>query len=166
MGILTHCKKESILHFVGIGGIGMSGIAKVLFNRGYCVQGSDHQETETTKKLRNLGIKVFIGHQKENVKKARVVVISSAISSNNPEIIAAREYRIPVIPRAEMLGELMRGKVGIAVAGTHGKTTTTSMLATILVHAQLDPTLVIGGKVDSFGGNAKLGQGELVVVSR
>jgi UDP-N-acetylmuramate--alanine ligase len=158
-----HKKQETILHFVGIGGIGMSGIAEVFLNQGYRVTGSDLVESETTRKLEDLGAKIFIGHREENVSAAHVVVVSSAVRSNNPEVQEAKRHRIPVIPRAEMLGELMRGKTGIAVAGTHGKTTTTSMLATILTVAGQDPTLVIGGKVDSFGGNAKLGQGQYVV---
>jgi UDP-N-acetylmuramate--alanine ligase len=155
--------EETLLHFVGIGGIGMSGIAEVFLNQGYPVTGSDVMETETTRRLSELGAKIQVGHSAENVTRAKVVVVSSAIRQDNPEILEARRLRIPVIPRAEMLGELMRGKVGIAVAGTHGKTTTTSMLATVLTVAGLDPTLVIGGKVDSFGGNAKLGQGKYVV---
>lgn len=158
-----HKKQETVLHFVGIGGIGMSGIAEVFLNQGYRVSGSDLVESETTRRLADLGAKIFIGHREENVSGAHVVIVSSAVRFNNPEVQEAKRHRIPVIPRAEMLGELMRGKTGIAVAGTHGKTTTTSMLATILTVAGLDPTLVIGGKVDSFGGNAKLGQGKYVV---
>jgi UDP-N-acetylmuramate--alanine ligase len=157
-------KQESQLHFVGIGGIGMSGIAEVFLNQGYRVSGSDMAESESTRRLRELGARIAIGHQAEQVHGASVVVISSAIRPTNPELVEARRLRIPVIPRAEMLGELMRGKVGVAVAGTHGKTTTTSMLATVLTAAGLDPTLVIGGRVDSLGGvNAKLGQGTFVV---
>lgn len=155
--------QETHLHFVGIGGIGMSGIAEVFLNQGYRVTGSDLSESETTRRLVKLGAKIAIGHSAENVDASQVVVISSAVKSTNPEVVEAHRRRIPVIPRAEMLGELMRGKCGIAVAGTHGKTTTTSMLATVLTHAKLDPTLVIGGRVDSLGGNAKLGQGEYVV---
>ena len=158
-----HKKAETWLHFVGIGGIGMSGIAEVFLNQGYRVTGSDLIESETTQRLENLGAKIHLEHRSENVAHAHVVIISSAIRPTNPEVLEAKRLRIPVIPRAEMLGELMRGKVGIAVAGTHGKTTTTSMLATVLTVAGLDPTLVIGGKVDSFGGNAKLGQGNYVV---
>ena len=156
-------KSSTRLHFVGIGGIGMSGIAEVFLNQGYAISGSDQVESDTTKRLASLGAKICIGHAAPNVSGANVVVISSAVKSTNPEVIEARRLRIPVIPRAEMLGELMRGKTGIAVAGTHGKTTTTSMLATVLIQAGLDPTLVIGGKVDSLGGNAKLGKGTLVV---
>ncbi|MGZ3698665.1 MAG: UDP-N-acetylmuramate--L-alanine ligase, partial [Bdellovibrionota bacterium] len=155
--------KDLQLHFVGIGGIGMSGIAEVFLNQGYRVSGSDLSESDITRRLTQLGAKIALGHRPENTRGADVVVISSAVKPTNPELLEAKKLRIPVIPRAEMLGELMRGKVGIAVAGSHGKTTTTSMLATVLVEAGLDPTLVIGGKVDSFGGNAKLGQGELVV---
>jgi UDP-N-acetylmuramate--alanine ligase len=158
-----HQKEKTQLHFVGIGGIGMSGIAEVFLNQGYPVTGSDLSASDVTKRLVELGAKIFIGHKAENIHGAKVVVISSAVKKTNPEVIEARKLRIPVIPRAEMLGELMRGKTGIAVAGTHGKTTTTSMLATVLTLAGLDPTLVIGGKVDSLGGNAKLGQGKFVV---
>jgi len=158
-----HKKQETQLHFVGIGGIGMSGIAEVFLNQGYKVSGSDISDSDTTRKLKDLGAIITLQHKAENVRGANVVVISSAVKSTNPEIIEAKRLRIPVIPRAEMLGELMRGKTGIAVAGTHGKTTTTSMLATVLTDAGLDPTLVIGGKVDSLGGNAKLGQGQFVV---
>ena len=156
-------KAETQLHFVGIGGIGMSGIAEVFLNQGYRVSGSDLSESDSTRRLSGLGAKISIGHHATHIQGADVVVISSAVRANNPEVVAAKAQRIPVIPRAEMLGELMRGKTGIAVAGTHGKTTTTSMLASILTHAGLDPTLVIGGKVDALGGNAKLGQGQYVV---
>ncbi len=156
-------KKDMRLHFVGIGGIGMSGIAEVFANQGYQVSGSDQAESDTTRRLAQLGISIQYKHSAENVSSAHVVVVSSAVKSTNPELMEAKRLRIPVIRRAEMLAELMRGKTGIALAGTHGKTTTTSMLATILVSAGLDPTLVIGGKVDSLGGNAKLGQGDLVV---
>jgi UDP-N-acetylmuramate--alanine ligase len=151
------------LHFVGIGGIGMSGIAEVFLNQGYRVSGSDLAESETTRRLKELGAKIFVGHAPGNIEGARVVVVSSAVRATNPEVVAARKLQIPVIPRAEMLGELMRGKTGIAIAGSHGKTTTTSMMATVLTYAKLDPTLVIGGKVDSLGGNAKHGQGQFVV---
>jgi UDP-N-acetylmuramate--alanine ligase len=159
----VHKVETTQLHFVGIGGIGMSGIAEVFFNQGYRVSGSDLSTSDVTRRLEQQGVKVFIGHQASNVHGAQVVVISSAIKKSNPEVVEARRLRVPVIPRAEMLGELMRGKTGIAVAGTHGKTTTTSLLATVLTLAGLDPTLVIGGKVDSLGGNAKLGQGKYVV---
>ncbi len=155
--------EETQIHFVGIGGIGMSGIAEVFLNQGYRVTGSDLLESDTTKRLAKLGAVIKFGHQAENITGAHVVVISSAVRQDNPELREARRLRVPVIPRAEMLGELMRGKIGIAVAGSHGKTTTTSMLATVLTSAGLDPTIVIGGKVDSLGGNAKLGQGKYVV---
>ncbi len=151
------------VHFVGIGGSGMSGIAEVLLNLGYRVSGSDLVESDTTLRLQRLGAEVVIGHRSENLRDADVVVISSAVRKDNPEVIAAHERIIPVIPRAEMLAELMRMKYGVAVAGTHGKTTTTSMIATVLAHGGLDPTAVIGGKLNSFGSNAKLGQGELLV---
>jgi UDP-N-acetylmuramate--alanine ligase len=160
--MMTNTKKPH-LHFVGIGGIGMSGIAQVFYNQGYPVSGSDQTDGEMLKKLGTMGIKTYIGHQASQVEGASVVVISSAIRDTNPEVIAAKKLRIPVIPRAEMLGELMRGKVGIALAGSHGKTTTTSLMATILSHAGLDPTIVIGGKVDALGGNAKSGSGSYVV---
>lgn len=151
------------VHFVGIGGSGMSGIAEVLLNLGYRVSGSDLVESDTTLRLQRLGAEVVIGHRSENLRDADVVVISSAVRKDNPEVIAAHERIIPVIPRAEMLAELMRMKYGVAVAGTHGKTTTTSMIATVLAHGGLDPTAVIGGKLNIFGSNAKLGQGELLV---
>jgi UDP-N-acetylmuramate--alanine ligase len=156
-------RRISRVHFVGIGGIGMSGIAEVLLNLGYRVAGSDLVESETTLRLQRLGVEVFIGHWPENLRDADVVVISSAVGKDNPEVIAAHERIIPVIPRAEMLAELMRMKYGVAIAGTHGKTTTTSMIATVLAHGGLDPTAVIGGKLNIFGSNAKLGQGELLV---
>lgn len=151
------------IHFVGIGGIGMSGIAEVFLNQGYLVSGSDLSRGDSTQRLEQLGARIYLGHAAENVHGARVVVISTAVKADNPEVAEAKRLRIPVIRRAEMLGELMRGKTGIAVAGTHGKTTTTSMVATILTVAGVDPTLVIGGKVDSLGGNAKLGRGQYVV---
>ncbi|MGK5089037.1 UDP-N-acetylmuramate--L-alanine ligase [Bdellovibrionota bacterium FG-2] len=156
-------KAKMQLHFVGIGGIGMSGIAEVFLREGYRISGSDAAESDTTRRLQELGATIHLGHSSQHVQGSNVVVISSAIKPSNPEVIEATRLRIPVIPRAEMLGELMRGKTGIAVAGTHGKTSTTSMLATILTSAGLDPTLVIGGKVDLLGGNAKLGQGKYLV---
>jgi len=152
-----------IIHFVGIGGIGMSGIAEVLHNLGYEVTGSDIKESETTNRLRNLGIKIFIGHNRENIDHAHVVVISSAVSPDNPEVLEAKQRAIPVIPRAEMLAELGRLKYGILVAGAHGKTTTTSLIATILGEGGLDPTVIIGGKLKSMGSNARLGQGDYIV---
>jgi UDP-N-acetylmuramate--alanine ligase len=156
--------KTKHIHFVGIGGIGMSGIAELLLNLGYEVSGSDLKETVVTLRLSALGGRVYHGHHSDHVKGADVVIYSSAVKLENPEIMAARDHYIPVIPRAEMLAELMRLKFGIAVAGAHGKTTTTSMIASILTTAQLDPTVVIGGRLDIWGGsNAKLGQGEMLL---
>jgi UDP-N-acetylmuramate--alanine ligase len=151
------------IHFVGIGGIGMSGIAEVLLNLGYKVSGSDLRESDTTERLRSLGGQIFIGHAAENLTNVDVVVTSTAVQSDNPEVIEAKRHMVPVIPRAEMLAELMRMKYGIAIAGTHGKTTTTSMVATVLTHAGIDPTIVIGGKLNTLGSNAKLGQGQFLV---
>jgi UDP-N-acetylmuramate--alanine ligase len=151
------------IHFVGIGGIGMSGIAEVLLNLGYQVSGSDLRETEITRRLQRLGGELAYGHRAENIEGADVVVTSTAVRGDNPEVLEATRRLIPVIPRAEMLAELMRMKYGIAIAGTHGKTTTTSMVATILVHGGIDPTAVIGGRLDAFGSNAKLGQGKFLV---
>ncbi len=152
------------IHFVGIGGIGMSGIAEVLLNLGYQVSGSDLVESETTRRLAALGATLSYGHRAETVTPATdVVVISSAVKYANPEVARARELMIPVIPRAEMLAELMRLKYGIAVAGTHGKTTTTSLVAAVLAQAHLDPTIVIGGKLNVLGSNARLGQGRFLV---
>ncbi len=153
----------SRIHFVGIGGIGMSGIAEVLLNLGYKVSGSDLRRSEITDRLAGLGGEIFYGHARENIAGADVVVISSAVKEDNPEVLEAKEYLIPVIPRAEMLAELMRMKYGIAIAGTHGKTTTTSMVATLLGHGGVDPTIVIGGKLNSLGTNARLGQGKFLV---
>ncbi|MDB9702732.1 UDP-N-acetylmuramate--L-alanine ligase [Rhodospirillales bacterium] len=151
------------LHFVGIGGIGMSGIAEILHNLGYSVQGSDIADSANVKRLRDLGIKVSIGHAAENVADASVVVISSAVKGDNPEVIAAREKLLPVVRRAEMLGELMRLKWSIAVGGTHGKTTTTSLIAAVLEAAALDPTVINGGIINAWGTNARLGDGEWMV---
>lgn len=151
------------IHFVGIGGIGMSGIAEVLHTLGYEVTGSDMKESDTVLRLRDIGIKVFVGHRAENLDDAHVVVVSSAVSEENPEVAAAKARSIPVIPRAEMLAELGRLKYGILIAGSHGKTTTTSLVATILSHADMDPTVVIGGKLRSLGSNARLGQGDFIV---
>jgi len=156
-------KKIQHIHFVGIGGIGMSGIAEVLLNLGYRVSGSDLRESDTTRRLRELGGEIQIGHRAENITSPHVVVISSAVKRDNVEVVAAREKQIPVIPRAEMLAELMRLKYGVAIAGAHGKTTTTSMVATVLAAGGIDPTVVIGGKLNSLGSNAKLGQGEFLV---
>ena len=156
-------KRFEKIHFVGIGGVGMSGIAEVLYNLGYKVTGSDMKESETTRRLRGQGINIDIGHKQENVKDADVVVISSAVSSYNPEVEAARKLSIPVIPRAEMLAELARLKYAILVAGAHGKTTTTSLVASVLGEGKFDPTVVIGGKLKGMGSNARLGQGEFLV---
>lgn len=155
--------KVQRIHFVGIGGSGMSGIAEVLITQGYTVTGSDMREGQAVRRLRKLGGTIFIGHKPEQVEGAHVVVKSTAVPMTNPEIAAAEAAQIPVIPRAEMLAELMRMKYGLAVAGTHGKTTTTSMLATCLHGAQLDPTIVIGGRLDSMGSSARLGAGEFLV---
>jgi UDP-N-acetylmuramate--alanine ligase len=157
-------QKKHKIHFVGIGGIGMSGIAEVLLNSGYVVTGSDLHESEATRRLRELGARVFVGHQEENLAAhPSVVVISTAVKYANPEVLEARRRHIPVIPRAEMLAELMRMKYGVAVAGSHGKTTTTSMVAAVLSAGGLDPTMVIGGRVHMLGTNAKTGQGEFLV---
>lgn len=155
--------KTRVVHFVGIGGIGMSGIAEVLLNLGYAVRGSDLKDGETARRLRGLGADVRLGHAAEHVSGVDVVVVSSAVRPDNPEVAAARAAKIPVIRRAEMLAELMRLKLGIAIAGTHGKTTTTSIVATLLTHAGLDPTVVVGGKINALGTNAKLGQGPYLV---
>ena len=148
------------IHFVGIGGAGMSGIAEVLLNLGYRVSGSDLSESASTERLKSLGAQIYIGHRPENIGNSEAVVISTAVTGDNPEILAARAAHIPVIQRAVMLGELMRLKQGIAIAGTHGKTTTTSLVASILAEGKLDPTFVIGGKLTSAGANARLGTGE------
>ena len=152
------------IHFVGIGGSGMSGIAEVLANLGYQVSGSDLAENAATRRLKGLGAKVAIGHDAAHVAGADAVVISSAVRGDNPEVLAARAKRIPVVPRALMLAELMRLKQGIAVAGTHGKTTTTSLVASVLAEAGLDPTFVIGGRLTAAGSNARLGAGDFIVV--
>ena len=152
------------IHFVGIGGIGMSGIAEVLINMGYEISGSDIGQSSTVKRLKDLGANINIGHSAENVEGCGVVVISSAIRADNPEVLRAKELNIPVIPRAEMLAELMRLRYGIAVAGSHGKTTTTSMVAAVLSYGKLDPTIVVGGKVTAMGTNARLGRGDFMVV--
>ena len=151
------------LHFVGIGGIGMSGIAEILLNLGYAVSGSDLAFSNVTRRLQQQGATVYQGHAAAHVQGADVVVISSAVKPDNVEVLTARAQHIPVIPRAEMLAELMRMKYGVAIAGTHGKTTTTSLVATILAYGGLDPTVLIGGRLNSLGSNAKLGQGEYLV---
>ena len=157
-------KTSRHIHFVGIGGVGMSGIAEVLLHLGHKISGSDSTESEVTRRLARLGAQVTYGHRSDSVHAGiDVVVISSAVKYSNPEIVQARALKIPVIPRAEMLAELMRMKWGIAVAGTHGKTTTTSLIATILGRAGLDPTVVIGGKLHALGSNAQLGRGDLMV---
>ncbi|MBM4124966.1 MAG: UDP-N-acetylmuramate--L-alanine ligase [Nitrospira sp.] len=156
-------KKIQHIHLVGIGGSGMSGIAEVLLTLGYKVSGSDLTHSETVRRLEELGGKIFIGHQASNIGEAQVVVISSAVSATNPEVLAAKAKVVPVIPRAEMLAELMRLKYGVAIAGAHGKTTTTSMVASVLAQGGLDPTVVIGGKVNALGSHARLGRGDLLV---
>ena len=156
-------KSKDPIHFVGIGGIGMSGIAEILVRLGFPVSGSDVADSATVQKLKTLGVKIYIGHKAENVGNASVVVVSSAISTENVEYQEATVKGISIVARAEMLAELMRLKYGIAVAGTHGKTSTTSLLATVLTHAETDPTVIVGGKVGQLGGNAKLGQGPLMV---
>lgn len=151
------------IHFIGIGGSGMSGVAELLVKMGYAVSGSDLQQSETTERLASLGVRVFRGHAAEQVSDADVVVVSAAVRSANPEVLESARRQIPIIPRAEMLAELMRQHSGIAVAGAHGKTTTTSMIALLLEHAGLDPTAVIGGRFGAFGSNARLGLGEWMI---
>lgn len=151
------------IHFVGVGGVGMSGIAEVLLDSGFEVTGSDLRENDYTRRLSDKGVKIFVGHGAEQVAEADVVVFSSAVPGTNPELVAARQRGVPVIPRAEMLGELMRLKDGIAIAGSHGKTTTTSLVATVLRGAGLDPTVVIGGKLNALGSGAATGAGDLLV---
>jgi UDP-N-acetylmuramate--alanine ligase len=152
------------IHFVGVGGAGMSGIAEILNNLGYTISGSDLADNATTQRLASLGITTHVGHSADNVKGADAVVTSTAVKQDNPEVIRAREMHIPIVPRALMLAELMRLKQGIAIAGTHGKTTTTSLVASVLAQAGLDPTFVIGGRLNSAGANARLGQGDYIVV--
>src|SRR5919197_233941 len=156
-------KRYQQIHFVGIGGAGMSGIAEILLNLGYRVTGSDQRRNEAVERLEALGAKVFIGHDASHVEGAHVVVYSSAVSRDNVEVQSARQHGIPVIPRAEMLAELMRLEYAIAVAGTHGKTTTTSMVGAVLAEGRHDPTIVVGGRVAALGSNARLGQGEFLV---
>jgi UDP-N-acetylmuramate--alanine ligase len=152
------------IHFVGIGGSGMSGIAEVLANLGYQVSGSDLAENAATRRLKGLGAKISLKHEEKNINGADAVVVSSAVQADNPEVVAARESRIPVVPRALMLAELMRLKQGVAIAGTHGKTTTTSLVASVLAEGGLDPTFVIGGRLNAAGSNARLGAGDFIVV--
>ena len=152
------------IHFIGLGGAGMSGIAEVLYNLGYGISGSDLSDSSTLQRLAGLGIKTFVGHCASNLVDVDVVVTSTAVQADNPEVLAAREKHIPVVPRALMLAELMRFKQGIAIAGTHGKTTTTSLVACMLAEGGLDPTFVIGGRLNSAGANAKLGSGDYIVV--
>ena len=161
---MTQFGRTRQIHFVGVGGIGMSGIAELLVNLGYVVSGSDARRTELTDRLASLGVHVSIGHAAEHLGEADVVVVSSAVRADNPEVVAARGRHVPVIPRAEMLAELMRLRFGIAIAGAHGKTSTTSMVALMLERAGLDPTAVIGGRLSAFGSNARLGRGNLMVV--
>jgi len=156
-------QKKYHIHFVGIGGIGMSGIAELLLNLGYTVSGSDLKTSEITRRLETLGGIIFKGHSENQIEGADVVVVSSAVDSDNPELIAARQRSTPVIPRAEMLAELMRLKYSVAIAGAHGKTSTTSMVAAVLDKGNFDPTVVIGGKLKSLDVNALLGQGDFIV---
>ncbi|WP_298832301.1 UDP-N-acetylmuramate--L-alanine ligase [uncultured Piscinibacter sp.] len=159
---MKHAVKH--IHFVGIGGAGMSGIAEILHNLGYAVSGSDQHDSATSRRLASLGIRVAIGHDAAHIAGAEAVVTSTAVKGDNPEVIAARSKRIPVVPRAVMLAELMRLKKGIAIAGTHGKTTTTSLVTSVLAEAGVDPTFVIGGKLNAAGANSRLGSGEYIVV--
>ena len=152
------------IHFVGVGGVGMSGIAEILLNLGYTISGSDLADSATLQRLASLGIQTYVGHEAAHVAGADAVVTSTAVQADNPEVLSAREKHIPVVPRAVMLAELMRLKTGIAIAGTHGKTTTTSLVASVLAEAGLDPTFVIGGRLNSAGVNARLGQGDYIVV--
>jgi UDP-N-acetylmuramate--alanine ligase len=156
-------RKIQRIHFVGIGGIGMSGIAELLLNLGYVVSGSDAKESPLTRRLSSLGGTIFTGHAPANVSGANVVVVSSAVKPDNSEVLEARRQQIPVIPRAEMLAELMRLKYSVVIAGAHGKTSTTSMVGTVLVQGGMDPTVVIGGRLNAFGSNAKLGRGDVIV---
>src|SRR5437016_3559893 len=156
-------KRYQQIHFVGVGGSGMSGIAEIMSNLGYRVTGSDQRRNEAIERLERLGAKVFIGHEASHVEGAHVIVYSSAVSRDNIEVQVARQRGIPVIARAEMLAELMRLKYGIAVAGTHGKTTTTSMIGAVLAEGRYDPTIVVGGRVANLGSNARLGQGDYLV---
>jgi UDP-N-acetylmuramate--alanine ligase len=160
---IPEMRRIKTIHFIGVGGVGMSGIAEVLFNQGYGVSGSDLKESSVTDRLKDMGVKIYIGHKKEHVKHVNVVVVSTAINEKNPEIKQAIIQRIPIVRRAEMLAELMRFRHGIAVAGTHGKTTTTSLVTSIMAEGGLDPTFVIGGRLNSAGSNAKLGGSRYLV---
>src|SRR6202789_3161772 len=157
-------KSIGLIHFIGVGGIGMSGSAEILHNLGYRVQGSDLTDNANVKRLREKGVTIAVGHRAENLGEASVVVISSAVKKDNPEFAAARAALLPIVPRAEMLGELMRLKWSVAVGGTHGKTTTTSMIASLFDAAGLDPTVINGGIINAYGTNARLGSGEWMVV--
>jgi len=159
---MKHAVKH--IHFVGVGGAGMSGIAEILHNLGYTVSGSDQSDSATSQRLASLGIRVFVGHDASHIAGAEAVVTSTAVKGDNPEVIAARSRRVPVVPRAVMLAELMRLKQGIAIAGTHGKTTTTSLVTSVLAEAGVDPTFVIGGKLNAAGANSRLGSGDYIVV--
>jgi len=159
---MKHAVKH--IHFIGVGGAGMSGIAEILHNLGYTVSGSDQSASATTKRLRDLGVRVFIGHAAAQIAGAGAVVTSSAVKDDNPEVLAARAAHVPVVPRAVMLAELMRLKQGIAIAGTHGKTTTTSLVTSVLAEAGVDPTFVIGGRLNSAGAHSRLGAGDYIVV--
>lgn len=159
---MKHAVKH--IHFVGVGGAGMSGIAEILHNLGYTVSGSDQSDSPTTQRLASLGIRIHAGHDAANIAGAEAVVTSTAVRADNPEVIAARARRVPVVPRAVMLAELMRLKSGIAIAGTHGKTTTTSLVTSVLAEAGVDPTFVIGGKLNAAGANSRLGSGDYIVV--
>ena len=159
---MKHAVKH--IHFVGVGGAGMSGIAEILHNLGYTVSGSDQGDSATTRRLASLGIRIAIGHDALNIEGAEAVVTSTAVRADNPEVIAARARRVPVVPRAVMLAELMRLKSGIAIAGTHGKTTTTSLVTSVLAQAGVDPTFVIGGRLNAAGANSRLGSGDYIVV--
>ena len=161
--MIKRMRRIHTVHFVGIGGSGMSGIAEVMVSLGYAVQGSDLKENKQTRRLEEQGATIFIGHAAENIRDADAVVVSSAVDETNPEVAAAREQLMPVVSRAEMLAELMRFRYSIAVAGTHGKTTTTSLVASILAEGGLDPTFVIGGRLKSADANARLGQGDFLV---
>ena len=155
--------KVKNIHFVGIGGVGMSGIAEVLANLGFGVSGSDLADTATTRRLASLGVRTLVGHAEDNIIGADAIVVSTAVKADNPEVVAARAHKVPIVPRAQMLAELMRLKQGIAIAGTHGKTTTTSLVASILAEGGMDPTFVIGGRLNAAGANARLGSGDFLV---